>query len=93
MGLREIINRITKIENGLGSDEMVTLIVLENGVEYKRYVPIVDAAFMVLEQNTGFKLEESRIIGVEEGDDDNFIGALLTSEPLDPKSWDEIVEV
>ena len=92
MGLREIVNRITKIETGLGSDEMVTLIVLENGIEYKRSVPIGEAMMMVLKQDMGAECGEGRIIGVEEGDEDCFIQAILEGGPLDPEEMKRIVE-
>ena len=93
MGFKEILKRIKKIEAGLGSDEMVTLIVLENGVESRRTLPIVDAMMMALKQDINLGTSgECKIIGVEEGDEDGFIQAILESGPMDPEEVKRIVE-
>ena len=97
MGFKEILKRIKKLEARCGSDEMVTLIVLENGKECRRTMPIVEATLLILQQDAASMFGtaddvQGRIIGVESGDDDGFIQAIFESEKIDPGEVKALIE-
>ena len=74
------------------------LICTENGEECRKSVGIHEACMMALRQDTArlFGLQEElpfRIIGVESGDDDGFISALIECDGLDPEEIKSIIEV
>lgn len=78
---------------------MVILICLEDGKECRKSVGVHEACMMALKQDMArtFGGEDTatyRIIGVESGDDDNFIGALLEgSANLTPEKAAEFIQV
>lgn len=64
---------------------MVTLIVLEDGKEHRRTMPIGDAQLIVMKQDSEKMFGNGIcngpvVIGVESGDDDGFIKAILDCE-------------
>ncbi len=76
---------------------MVVLICLEDGKECRKSVTIYDATQMALKQNSAYLFgvgEKDRdvIIGVESGDDDGFIMALISVEGMDPEDARVIIE-
>lgn len=99
MSLKEILNRIKKLEEQTTEEDKVVLICMENGREYRKCVPIHEAAMMALRQNTAYlfgvgEKEQDRIIGVESGDDDGFIMALLNGiEDVNPDEVRAMIEV
>lgn len=89
MRYREIMHRIKKLEKGDGEEVMVTLICLEKGKERRKVVPNSEAVRIVMSQGTKQLFQggeiECKVIGVESGDDDGFIKALLIEEDIDPE--------
>ena len=98
MGIREILNRIKKLEERTVTEDRVTLICLENGKECRNNVGIHEACMMALKQDTVklFGLSEEwpfKIIGVESGDDDGFIMGLLDGTAgIEPEDVKELIE-
>ena len=97
MSLKEILNRIKKLEDRATAEDMVTLICLEDGEERRKVLPSGEAAMMALRQGAAqmFKggILDCKIVGVESGDDDGFIKALLSGEDIEPAEVRKIIEV
>lgn len=99
MSLKEILSRIKKLEEQTTAEDMVVLICMEGGRECRRSLPMSEACMMALNQGTAHlfgsgELPKDRIIGVESGDDDGFIMALIDGiEDIDPAELEGIVEV
>lgn len=87
------------MEDRNSAEYRVVLVLMENGKECKRNLSVGDATMLALRQDMArlFGLEgksSSEIIRVESGDDDGFIGALISGmEEVDPEDAKQIVEV
>ena len=98
MGFKDILNRIKKLEEGTSTTDTVTLICIEQGKECRKCVNTIEAANMVLQQETAKMFGTDNVLdyiitGVESGDEDGFIAALLTSEDIDPEEIKNMIEV
>lgn len=94
MGLKEIQDRLKKLEARRESPEMVTLVYLIDGEEKRRSMGIHEATRQVMEQSTAAlfgDIPNDRIIGVECMESDGFLEALIDTEVIE--DIDDIVEV
>ena len=97
MAIKEILQRIKRLEERNNDDGIVVLICLENGREKRKRMSAYEAQMMVLEQEAdrsfcigvNFQCE---IIGVESGDDDGFITAMLNGEVMTQEKLKAIIE-
>ena len=97
VSLKEILNRIKKLEERTIEEDMVVLICMEGGKEYRKCVAVSQACMMALEQDAAClfgcgEVTQSRIIGVESGDDDGFIMAILSGTGIDPEEVKKIIQ-
>ena len=95
MGMKEILERIKKLENKKPDPCMVTLIYRIDGKEIRKSMDIQEATQRVMEQASKVlfcgELTDNCIVGVEEEDGDGFLESLIDTEPI--KNIDDIVEV
>ncbi len=96
MGAKEILNRLKKMESGIHEDNMVTLIVLEDGKEKRKCMSSMEATSLVLKQDTAYlfgsgERQQNRVIGVESGDDDGFIAAILSCD-VNPENAEKFIQ-
>lgn len=98
-GYKEILNRLKKLEEHITAEDKVVLICLEDGKECRKSVGIHEACMMALKQDMarmfgGEDTSSYRIIGVESGDDDNFIGALIEgSKDITPEAVGKFIQI
>ena len=95
MSMKEILNRIKKLEEQKNAPDMVTLVLLVDGKEERHAVKMHEATERIMEQSSkiffgGECDENNRIIGVEYEESDGFLESLLDTEPVE--NIEEIVE-
>ena len=94
MGMKDILDRIRKLEASRNTPERVTLIYLIAGEEKRRSMDMHEATRQVMEQAAALLFggeQGNRIIGVEGEEGDGFLESLIETEPIE--NIEDIVEV
>lgn len=94
MGMKDILDRIRKLEASRNTPGRVTLIYLIAGEEKRRSMDMHEATRQVMEQAAALLFggeQGSRIIGVEGEEGDGFLESLIETEPIE--NIEDIVEV
>ena len=95
MAFRYILKRIKRLEDRNQEEGIVILICLENGKERRKSMTTYEAQMLVLNQGMGKTLGSDlqlEVVGVESGDDDGFIEAMLSTDDMTLEELMEIIE-